>query len=61
MPPARISYSVWGASRLKVKLRRLQEGEMKKTVKELATNKCVKVGQKDRLYEAIEKIAWVLR
>ena len=30
---------------------------MKKTVKELATNKCVKVGQKDRIYEAIEKIA----
>ncbi len=34
---------------------------MKKTVKELATNKCVKVGQKDRIYEAIEKIAWIHR
>ena len=30
---------------------------MKKTVNELATNKCVKVGQRDRIYEAIEKIA----
>ncbi len=30
---------------------------MKKTVKELATNKCVKVNQKDRIYETIEKIA----
>jgi CBS domain-containing protein len=30
---------------------------MKKTVKELATNKCVKVNQRDRIYEAIEKIA----
>ncbi len=30
---------------------------MKKIVKELATKKCVQVGQKDRIYEAIEKIA----
>lgn len=34
---------------------------MKKAVKELATNKFVKVGQKDRIYEAIEKIACVHR
>jgi len=30
---------------------------MKKTVKELATNICLTVGHRDRIYEAIEKIA----